>query len=127
MRMHKFIGGSEPLKKALFYSIYFVATLVVTYGVQWVIDLFVMALRFTAADYPPGDISTSMKLIFSTGIPIFYMGCMALFGYIYYAILQNFQIQLNKKVLILFNVFVLICMVAYLNLLIFDVIKGYYF
>ncbi len=57
--------------------------------------------RFTAADAPPGDISTTEKVFYSFVIPIGYFVSMTLLSFVFRRYLIKYSVNLNTITFIL--------------------------
>ncbi|KGR77948.1 hypothetical protein [Ureibacillus sinduriensis] len=108
------------MKKMLFYLLYFVVTMLVTYALNWILVLFIGGVRFTAAEGPPGDISLVGKLVFSIGIPVFYFIGLILVFLFYRFLLKQFAIEIHKTIPIIINIVVTIYLIISFSYVVFD-------
>lgn len=95
------------------YLLYFVSAVVLTYMMQFVTILFIGGVRFTAADSYPGDVSGLFLIASSIILPIIHFGVLFICIGIHSFFTSIFNIEFRKRIPLLFNIIVMLCLIGY--------------
>lgn len=99
---------------------YFVGVIACTYVFQWMLILWIGWSRFTAADFPPGDISFGLKIVYSVGFPLGNFIFLTIVFFLYRSILNAFNIKIKKLIPVIINIIITIYLIGHITFIVFD-------
>jgi hypothetical protein len=96
------IVGSEGalLRSFLGYAAYMVVLSTASFIFYWVLRMWIVMGRFTAADAPPGDISVSEKVFYSYVVPVGYGIFMIGFSLLFRRLSRKYSVTLSAVFII---------------------------